>query len=145
MPDPILTDHYDQDPDAPYATCENCGETFTDQPAANAHREATLTAPTDPELIAQGVIRRSHTIRCGNPTRDRRINYAIDGIVEDELRELGDMDGRELTFNEETDENIAYEVNAMIRRGDITRDEAETALREVGANHITVALSEGDS
>ncbi|MGP9725419.1 hypothetical protein ACT3SZ_15520 [Corynebacterium sp. AOP40-9SA-29] len=132
-----LTDVYNPDPDRPYARCKDCGEVFADRASAREHQEESMGPLSGPRAI-----RTSHTIRVTNLTRAERIDYAVDGVVYDALREHGDMCGRELEFNEDTDRFISREIADMIRGNDITRDEAEDALRRASANHIADELSE---
>lgn len=132
----MTTTRFDQRP-GPYGRCKTCDAVFATPEEAQAHLEATYQA----SVGNQGL--KSHPVRGNNLTRPERIRSHIDGLIDDKLREYGDLDGRELIMNEDTAGEVVLDLLREIDRDDdYTLDEAITALTTLREPQIITALRE---
>lgn len=94
-------DRFEPLPDAAYATCRECDFDAQTKESASEHMETTRK---------ESPSRRSHSMLITNPTRPERIRSAIDRLVNAALTKAYD------------------DIDEMIRRGDLTTEEATQAL-----------------
>lgn len=67
----------EQEEGKPYGVCMSCGTEIADYDAMQAHFSETM----------HGTTRGSHSIRVTNPTREERVQQAIDRIVYDSIED----------------------------------------------------------
>lgn len=133
----MTTTRFDQRP-GPYGHCKTCDAVFATPEEAHGHLEETYQAS---KQTNDGT--KSHSVRGVNLTREQRIEYHIDGIIDDKLREYGDLDGRELIMNDDTAGEVVLDLLREIDRDDdYTLDEAITALTTLRETEIITALRE---
>lgn len=99
---------FDQNPDEPYAVCEDCGESLADRAAMSAHFAATRPAG----------LGSSHRVRITNMERSERIERQLDSLAEDAVSEFVDK-----AFDLITDGVTEEEITAAVRS--VTADFAD--------------------
>ena len=94
-----MSEKFDQIPDEPYGDCLTCQMQLDQKSDADEHLNQTMQGPGP-----------SHRIGITNPTRDQRIEYALDTVIDDALYEVGNQ------------------IKKMIDRDELSLEEARSAL-----------------
>ncbi|WP_143153956.1 hypothetical protein [Rhodococcus rhodnii] len=134
---------YDPKPGVPYGTCMVCDALFADRAAVNAHHDATRPVANPSEGFVN--LGRSHTVRITNPTRPERIRSMVEEVLEEALRQYGDIDVgcQTIESNADVAEYVIDDLERSLDRRELTRDEAMTALAALHADDVIEAW-EGD-
>ena len=99
----MTTSRFEPQPGKPYGRCRDCGQEMPTEQEANDHMGETMEASAE---------RRSHGISVTNPGRSARVRSAIRDAIDDAVRDAVD------------------EVDRMVDDGDITEEEARSALSD---------------
>lgn len=97
----MSTGRFDPAPDKPYGVCETCGIELAAYADMRAHLSETHAAHG----------KRSHRVKLTNLSRGERIDQAVSRIVDDRI------------------EDAMNDIERLVTAGDITDEEAATALR----------------
>lgn len=99
----MTTSRFEPQPGKPYGRCRDCGQELPTEQEANDHMAETMAASPD---------RRSHGVAVTNPNRPARVRAAVRDAIDNAVREAVD------------------EVDQMVDDGDITEEEARSALSD---------------